>query len=174
MLEVAGDLFDTNGHGCYSIIIPTNMQVKNDGWLVMGAGVAKQAAINCPSLPRIWGKYYANINSKTEDERDKVNFCTWHEPGYALVKYYISFPTKYDWRDKSDLALIRRSALDLNDMVDDMLNYPRSYGLMSTDKFALPCVGAGLGGLPWQEVKAMLSIYLDDKFVVVYPKGKGS
>ena len=60
-------------------------------------------------------------------------------------KYIFNFPTKYDWRDKSDLEGIQ---LGLQDLVSWIL-------YLEIKSIAIPALGCGLGGLPWPEVKSL-------------------
>lgn len=65
-------------------------------------------------------------------------------------KWIINFPTKTHWREPSQLSYIERGLVDLVQQVS-------FYGINS---LAVPALGAGLGGLDWEDVKAMLLRYL--------------
>lgn len=148
MREVIGDLWaakmadrvvDARG-------VPTNGIVKPNGQAVMGAGVAKQAADRWSLLPELLGdrlKYYG-----------EGTYAVWPDPGGQAV---VCFQTKRHYRDLSDLALIEQSAVEL----------VRLTKLWAWKTVALPRVGAGLGGLAWPDVKAVLEPLLDDRFIVV-------
>lgn len=66
----------------------------------------------------------------------------------TMARPVVCFPTKRRWKDPADLDLIEQSAREL----------------------VLPRVGAGLGRRDWTEIEAMLSVLLDDRFVVVTPE----
>lgn len=122
--------------------ITTNGVVKANGELVMGAGIAKQAAQRYPNLPEILGLWVKNLGN---------------HPFFFETIQIISFPTKHHWRDKSDIKLIKESALNI---VDRMEHF-------EVDKVALPKPGCANGGLEWGEVEPVLSSILDDRFLVV-------
>ncbi len=105
----------------------------------MGAGVAKQASLRYPGLPRILAEHV----------RKNGNIpCL--VPGYKIV----SFPTKYNWKDPSDLLLIRESARKIADILP----------IDSSCELSKP--GCGNGGLKWEQVKPLIEDILDDRFTV--------
>ena len=145
MTEREGDVWTT---ACDAVCVPTNGKIDSSGALVMGAGMALRAKQLYPDLPRRAGRLvdlYGNTPFSFEFGDKKV----------------VTFPTKRDWREKASLRLIENSALALVRMADRE----------GWKAVALPRVGAGLGGLDWADVKAVLSPLLDDRFVVVsYPE----
>lgn len=138
--EVVGDIWDFD---CTVRVIPTNGFVKNNGHAVMGAGLARQAALRYPNLPEVLGRCLTNSQNHVHVLRHDI----------------VAFPTKNDWRDPSDLGLIERSAQELFDIAT----------LQRMKLVALPRVGTGLGGLRWTEVKPILERILgnDKRFVIV-------
>jgi len=76
---------------------------------------------------------------------------------YLTMENIFSFPTKNDWRDKSDINLIARSAMEITDIANRI-------GL---SQVFLPKPGCANGQLDWSEVNAVISIALDDRFTVV-------
>jgi len=64
----------------------------------------------------------------------------------GTTKYIINFPTKRHWKAKSTIEDIR---LGLADLVDTV----RHLGIRS---IAIPPLGCGLGGLPWNDVLALI------------------
>lgn len=141
MIELKTNIFSLNKPNLLRCIT-TNGVIKKNGELVMGAGVAKAAALKYPRLPRILG--------------DLVNS---HGNNVFLVKQFAvaSFPTKHHWVEKSSLELIERSCKQLLDISDDW------------EYIALPRPGCSNGGLDWSEVKPIVDRYLSsDKFIVVH------
>lgn len=146
MLEKIGDIFKQSDAD--AICFTSNGVVKANGELVMGAGIAKAFKDRWPTLPARFGariRAFGNIPLIV------------YTPDETCI---ISFPTKYHWKDKSDLNLIKQSAEKLAQHADDFhLDFKRIY---------LPRPGCGLGGLDWEtQVKPLISSILDDRFVVI-------
>lgn len=144
MKEVKASIWDKQWDG-YWRVIPINTVVKADGSLVMGAGLAKQAAERYPDLPKELGNHY---------RQKGVNV------GITLVYAcrIIAFPTKFDWKKNSDLALIESGLKELK------------FWILNEYKIICPWLGCGLGGLDWEkDVKPLVEKYFgdDDNFVVV-------
>ncbi|KKN75308.1 hypothetical protein LCGC14_0381600 [marine sediment metagenome] len=109
------------------VVIPTNSILKVNGASVMGAGLAKQAIHKFPGLDLI-------IGSKIARSGNHVFFFK----AWGIV----SFPTKRDWREGSELSLIARSCEELN-----------SIAIVHPDcAFYIPKVGTGKGRLNWVNV----------------------
>jgi O-acetyl-ADP-ribose deacetylase (regulator of RNase III) len=77
------------------------------------------------------------------------------EPGRMFVfdtgqltppRYIVNFPTKRHWRGRSRIEDIERG-------LDGLVAEIRQHGIRSV---ALPPLGAGLGGLPWDDVRARI------------------
>jgi hypothetical protein len=134
-----------NFHSSGPVCITTNGVIKKDGYLVMGAGIALQAKQRFPQLP-----------SKIADAVSQHGNQTFYLPDENIF----SFPTKHDWRDKSDIDLITRSAWQLVAITDKM-GFAQVY---------LPKPGCANGGLDWYEVEHVISEILNDRFTVVYLK----
>ncbi len=148
MKTLRGDLWSLHaeGHWC---CIPTNGTVKGSRELVMGRGVAKDAAIRFPWIPLALGDV-------VEKSGNKVVLL----PSARLI----SFPTKNYWRNPSCLKLIENSALQLLDCWPIITNAFTPAPL----PVCLPKVGCGLGGLSWDsEVYPLLNQILDDNFIAV-------
>jgi hypothetical protein len=73
----------------------------------------------------------------------------------------LSFPTKHDWRDKSDLKLIEQSCIELRNLWDIAVDKDKKY-----NSVALTRVGCLNGGLNYEfQVKPLLLKYFgDDKY----------
>ena len=146
MKEIKGNIWEADDD---VVCITTNGVVRRgkikSGSLVMGAGIAKEAAIRYPNIPRMWGKHvdmFGNIPSLT------------HCPKHDDFKWIASLPTKNNWRSKSSIDLIKRSAIILKDIIPQDLTV------------AIPRPGCSLGKLEWYEVKCVIEPILDDKFTV--------
>jgi O-acetyl-ADP-ribose deacetylase (regulator of RNase III) len=146
VIERVADLWATPAD---ARVVPVNWTLKRNGEAVMGAGVALAAAAKYPWLSREQGAFMRMVGPGTA-------VGVFRTVSGALV----TFPTKYDWREPSDLELIEKSARELVAATEDQ-------GFRSV---ALPCVGCGLGRLTWSDVRVVLAPILDDRFVVVTPE----
>ncbi len=144
MIEAVGDLWV---YQCDALCVPTNGVLDAYGRLVMGAGVALEAARRRPNLPTFWGGCVRASGNVPAVYRTPS--------GPALV----SFPTKGHWRRPADLAMIHRSAVAMVAVADRE----------GWKAVALPRVGCGLGGLRWDDVLPAITSVLDDRFVALSP-----
>lgn len=126
--------------------ITTNGIVKQSGKAIMGAGIAKQALDLFPHCDIKLGDLI----------KEKGNIV--HIFYTDIDTTLISFPTKYHWKDKSCIDLIKQSALCLKVLMD-FYNFKKVY---------LPRPGCDNGGLLWQDVKQEIEPILDDRVTVVY------
>ena len=134
------------------IVITTNTVVKKNRSAVMEAGIAKQAADKYPDLPKIYGEF---LEKTPLLSRSKL----FH---FGLARL-ILFPTKYAWRNPSDLNLIEINAkalVELTNTTDFKLKYGEK-------DIYLPALGCNLGRLKWEQVNPIISPVLDDRFVVI-------
>ena len=162
MREQDGDLWEID---CAARCITTNGELLSDGvTAIMGRGVALQAKQRYPWLPKQLGSLLRAHGNHVYDlsEWDKVRILT--------------FPTKYSFREKSDLALIRRSCRELRSLIlpetgrIETMPYPASFPKI-TGTVALTRPGCGSGGLNWVNVKPILEEELpEDCFVVGQPR----
>ena len=74
--------------------------------------------------------------------------------------YILSFPTKEDYRSKSNKELIRRSAIRLKYLAD----------IHKLNNIIIPCPGIGCGGLNKADVINLLKDILDDRFTIITNK----
>ena len=78
-------------------------------------------------------------------------------------KYIINFATKNHWRDKSSL-------IDIEEGLKILINIISFHKINS---IAIPALGAGLGGLDWNEVKPLISdimrSFQPDVHTIIYP-----
>ena len=129
-------------HNPAPVCITTNGIIKNNGDLVMGAGIALQAKQRFPSVPGTLADMV-----KTHGNR----------AFYLPVQNLFSFPTKHDWRDKSDINLIAQSCHDIVDITNQM-GFKEVY---------LPRPGCANGQLSWDSVRVVIGQILDSRFTVV-------
>ena len=141
MKEISGDIWDYHRQGHW-IVITTNGTVKNNGECVMGKGIALQAKLKYPNLPFALASRLREHGNVPQC----FHFCR-----------LITFPTKYHWRQKSDLSLIEESCEALVEGMK-LLDLPVLYMVRP---------GCSSGGLDWKDVKSILEKYLDDRFIVV-------
>jgi hypothetical protein len=132
-------------------VIPTNGIVHN-GKAVMGAGLAKQAAKLYPNLPHILGARLEKYGTRLYMVHLPISYWEVMRCGSLAL-----FPTKHDWRDGSDLELIKNSCQQL--MESTIEN--------GWENILLPKVGTGLGKLSWEEVEPILDYYFDDRYTVI-------
>lgn len=126
------------------VCVTTNAITKSNGWLCMGAGIAKEASIREKQLQIEWGKYLR--------EHKLVNRL------YGLLSYgkYIAFQTKLNWKNPSTVEIISYSVDKLNRLA---LKYP--------DKtFGLPYPGINNGKLTKEIVYPLLKDLPDN--VIIY------
>ena len=67
-------------------------------------------------------------------------------------RYIINFPTKYHWKDKSNLQDIRIGLLALKEQIEEL----------KLESIAIPPLGCGLGGLSKKEVFSVIEEILGD------------
>ena len=147
MKEITGDLFDFYDKGQW-IVITTNGTVRNDGLLVMGRGVAEQAAKKIPGLQKDLGSVVLRSGSHV----------------WPMLKYRVfSYPVKWRWREMADPRLIKWSAQELAEKV----NYVNHIRLKSIEQIYMVRPGCGNGGLSWTAVRPIIENILDDRFIVV-------
>jgi hypothetical protein len=128
--------------------ITTNGIVKPDGELVMGAGVALQAAKRYPTLPKTLGG---------------LVFKGGNRVFFVKSIGIFSFPTKDNWRDNSHIGMIKRSARQLVALCDEL-------EIKEKESVVLPPPGCGLGGLDIDDVAYEINKILDDRFTLAVPK----
>jgi hypothetical protein len=145
MLELTGNIWDLDGDG---LCITTNRIVKEDGRAVMGAGIAKQCLERYPGVDKVLAYHIQEWPN---------NLITTLVIDFVRQQRIISFPTKYDWRDDSDLKLIVKSANQLMDYIK----------WNKLGEVLLPRPGVGMGNLDWEVVKATIAPILDDRVIVV-------
>lgn len=149
MIEVFGDLwtFKPEAGHVDARVIATN-GVVNNGKAVMGRGSALEAALRFPGIEFNLGELIKNKGNRVHVVGERLDLKNW-----SLV----SFPTKNDWRENSDLTLIQKSAVQLLDLANKH----------EWTVVVMPRIGAGAGNLRWDDVKRRIRGLLDDRFYVI-------
>ena len=106
---------------------------------VSGAGLALEFARRYPRNDRIY-------KQACEDGRIQPGRGLITETDEQSPRYIVNFPTKRHWRDESRMDDIRLGLRNLH----------RQLLLRNIRGIAMPAVGAGLGGLEWNEVKKVI------------------
>ena len=113
----------------------------------MGKGIALQAK---KIHPKMYDEY-KKLCSKHEMRLgtpvifDEQQFST-NEKLDNSYKKILLFPTKYHWRNSSDLIDIKNGLKWLLENYDDK----------KITSIALPALGCGYGGLPWKQVEPVM------------------
>jgi len=167
MKEIQGDIWQSKAD---YICITTNGIVKKDGCLVMGAGIAKEAADRFPELSfdlgdlvSIGGNHVYATNYFYGIEFGKVysgKYCIPIPEDTLDNGRILSFPTKHHFKAKSDLKLIKQSCTELRRVV----------GTFGSKTIAIPRPGCGCGGLDWKDVKPVLEQYFPEDNFWIYSK----
>lgn len=140
MKEQRGNIWQS---GADIICITTNCIFDSNTRLVMGAGIAKQAAIRYPQIKKIFAD---NIIQNGH------HVCLYE---VSKGKFIASFPTKYNWRDPSDLNLILQSVKEIAEIAGN------------NDTIAMTRPGCSLGQLDWGScVKPAIMNELDNRFTI--------
>lgn len=152
MKEVYGvDIFEyARDNKIEVLLVTTNGIIKSNNCAVMGAGIAKQVRDRWPGIDLTLAinlKIFGNVPNVLGD----------HLIGDHKIKV-VTFPTKNNWQDSSDLVLIFNSATKLSQM--------------TYKSFITVAPGCGHGGLKWSDVKGVVKPFLDDRFTVCLPNGK--
>lgn len=135
--------------GSEAVCVTTNGVIKKDGAAVMGKGIAKEANDRY-GVASILANHLQNGGNhvyplKTVQDKDKT---------FLLC----SFPTKNDWRDNSDIDLIKQSAKELVQLCN-------AYGIK---RCYLTPPGCANGHLSWDCVVApAIAPILDDRITIV-------
>mgnify|MGYP001600838980 CR=1 FL=1 len=150
MQEIFGDFWQFNSD---VYCVTTNLVLNKKGEAILGKGIAKQFRDKFPGIAQDLG--YIIKNNKA-----KVAFIP--QINWKWDKNVMAFPTKYDWKNFSDIKLIKESAQSLNKYSMDFPNY----------KFLITRPGCGNGGLNWEkQVKlAIKDILVSDNIFIIERK----
>ncbi len=122
---------------------------------VMGKGVALQ-------FRRAYPENYQAYRTACARGEVKIGSMFVHDTGrLERPRWIINFPTKRHWRSKSRIE-------DIDAGLTDLRRVLAQHGIESV---ALPAIGAGLGGLRWEDVQPRIEAALGDLpiRVVLYP-----
>ena len=129
-IEINGDMFADEPD---ILVCPTNCLG------VMGAGLAKKFRMKFQSASK---RYTNRCETSDITPGDLIIF---HEEGKTL--WFI--PTKNDWRNGSEMEWIKKGIIHIR----------KEIAIVSLSKVLIkihiPALGCGLGGLDWNEVKAI-------------------
>jgi hypothetical protein len=167
MKLMIGDMFSVlqNSH---IFAITTNGQLKSDGSLIMGAGIAGAIKDRYPAVPAIAGKHiiWACKNPSVVDDY----FVEVHEQKYTygflrLPNTSIAlFQTKLEVHADSKIQLIDRS---VHGLLKTIRQFERECGAQPVVNLNFP--GIGLGGLTKEQVMPCIEVLPD--CVNVWMKG---
>ena len=168
MKEVNGNVFDLMLEPeTDSICITTNGIIGADGKAIMGAGTAGEAARRWSTVRSTLGKALKTFGNlpyvigfiNLSGEFQETNATLIKEKQYKCLIW--SFPTKNDFRKKSDIDLIKKSATLMAAHADSF----------ELKRIILPAPGTGAatGKLSWEsEVKPVIQDILDDRFIISF------
>lgn len=155
MIEIIGNYWDEakkDSPRYDALVCTTNKMVKNNGRLVMGAGIAKEFKEHFQDLDLIWG---GRLRCRAHDNGFMVTSVYTSLGGLRLL-HLVAFPTKDDWKHPARIELIKCSALTLENLVN----------IMGWNNILMTRPGCGMGGLTWNIVKPEIS-FLNDKFKII-------
>ncbi len=165
MKEKKADLFETiYEEKVDAICITTNGQYTLDGRAAMGGGCAGVCAKRWPDTAVRLGKCLKNFGTNVPFVigalDSKGNYI---EPTLKIIKerkfkcLILSFPTINNLMDGANLDLVKRSAKELQILVE-------RFDLRGV---IVPRPGVGIGGLSWSDVKTVIEPFFDDRFTIV-------
>jgi hypothetical protein len=135
MNEIKGNIWDSNDDW---ICITTNGILKSDKRAVMGKGLALDAKNRVKDCDLCLGKLIDKYGNHVHIFSD-------------CCPYFVSFPTKHHWKERSDVKLIERSCQELLEL----------WKKHNKPTVALSRVGCLNGGLNWKDVYPILNQYFD-------------
>ena len=121
---------------------------------VMGKGLAAEFK---ERFPRLFKAYHQHCL----DHKMQIGQCYLWRTNKRHPDYIINLPTKFHWRDKSQLRWVA-------DSLDSLIGLIEVHNIHS---IAIPQLGCGLGGLDWSDVRALIIERLkglDDVDVTLY------
>jgi hypothetical protein len=145
----------TDPYNIPAYCVTTNGDVRADGTAIMAKGVALQVSQQFPGIDKTLGSFIQQYGNRVFNlgVHDVVD-------GDVIHKIrVISFPTKFHWRDMSDMTLISHSC-------EQLLKICEKFKIQTC---FIPAPGCGLGGLNYDvTVKPLLDVMFDDRFYVCF------
>lgn len=132
------DIFKTK---CEAIVNPVNIVG------VMGAGLAKSIK---DKYPEVFEKYVLSCKNNELDKRLTIGKCLTVKANDG--KYIINLPTKKHFKDPSKMEYVEQG-------LDALIKHIHHFKIKSV---AIPALGAGLGGLEWEQVKKLINYKLNN------------
>lgn len=154
-LRYGGNLF-LLPDGPEAAVVTTNGIIRKDGLAVMGAGIAKYARDNLAGIDAVLGSMLTKYGNHAYF---LGSFTDMHRQIKSLAPsiFVVSMPTKNDWRDPSDINLIKQSAHELMALANRN----------NLRKLYLPAPGCSNGRLDYiSDVRPTISGILDNRFTV--------
>lgn len=169
MKEITGNIFDLMFEPeVDSVCITTNGIISSNGKAVMGAGTAGYLAKLYPEVKSILGKSLSKCGNLPF-----IIGCIKNTEFFAPSKNILdnklfsclvwSFPTKNDFKDKSDLELIKKSAIQMVKHADNL----------NLKNIIIPAPGCGknTGQLDYTaQVKPVIEDIFDSRFSICFLK----
>lgn len=136
------------------IVVPTNMEIKQDGRGVMGAGLARvvRDRFNRSAVDAEYGQMLKSFAVATSGEENDVplNLHLDDLQGHIFMSQkapLVYFPTKVEWRKDSIRELIAAN-------LDALASLSRA---MPHLQFGVPMLGVGNGGLPKEDILNLIT-----------------
>ncbi len=148
------------------LLFAGNSVVDTHDCLVMGAGSAREAKMQCPTLPRQLGRILAQRH--LQHGLYGLLFCKTNVQvgDHWQAKLVGAFQTKRHWRDPADPQIIAYS-------VGRLCGYLEALPGMQHLTVAMPFPGIGYGGLAREQVLPLLAPLPDTVTVYEYPSSGG-
>ena len=138
-----------------ALVCTTNNVIKNNGSLVMGAGIAKAFRDTFRYVDMNFGKIVEGVAEGGYTDYGVVIDGPRNYNHNAI--YLVGFQTKRDWKDPSDIDLIINSAKKLVKLADSL----------SWTRIICPKFGCANGQLVWKDVEKSIKNILDDRFLII-------
>ena len=114
----------------------------------MGRGCAQTARDTYPGIASKLGGYIKKYGNRC------FSLGRWGVDN----KLIFTFVVKHHWSQEADIELIKRSCLQLSEMI----------GKYGVEEIHIPRPGCGNGRLKWSDIKPIIEPLLDDRFVIVH------
>lgn len=149
-----GDLFTYPQDITDAVCVTTNGCINSKGYAIMGKGIALSAKELFPNIEIKLGRLLKHNGNHAFD----CGVYQTHILDTDQMYHVFTMPTKNNWKDKSNIELIRQSAEELVKLCDEN----------GIKRCFLPCPGCTNGQLDYQnDVRPVLLNILDDRFVII-------